>query len=228
MGFSDAAARQAHRPHGRRGRRAPPRARRAAGVQAHRHLRRRIRLADRLHVFDLRDAVRRPRRRRGGAVRQEESHHPRRRPQPHRPGHRVRLLLLPRRLRAQGGRLRDHHGQLQSGDGVDRLRHLRPALFRAAHRRGRAGDHRHRARERHAARRHRAVRRPDAAQARRAAGEGQRADPRHLARRDRPRRGPRPLPRTARPAQAAPAEERHRHHRRKRRAPSPTRSAIRS
>ena len=34
-----------------------PRARRAAGVQAHRHLRRRIRLADGLHVFDLRDAV---------------------------------------------------------------------------------------------------------------------------------------------------------------------------
>ena len=67
-------------------------------------------------------------------------------PEPHRPGHRVRLLLLPRRLRAQGGRLRDHHGQLQSGDGVDRLRHLRPALFRAADRRRRAGDHRHRAR----------------------------------------------------------------------------------
>ena len=39
-------------------------------------------------------------------------------------------------------RLRDHHGQLQSGDGLDRLRHLRPALFRAADRRGRAGDHR--------------------------------------------------------------------------------------
>ena len=36
-----------------------PRARRAAGVQAHRHLRRRIRLAHRLYVFDLRDAVRR-------------------------------------------------------------------------------------------------------------------------------------------------------------------------
>ena len=29
-----------------------------------------------------------------------EGHHPRRRPQPHRPGHRVRLLLLPRLLRA--------------------------------------------------------------------------------------------------------------------------------
>ena len=39
-----------------------PRARRAAGVQAHRHLRRRVRLAHRLHVFDLRGAVRRRRR----------------------------------------------------------------------------------------------------------------------------------------------------------------------
>ena len=83
--------------------------------------------------------------RRGAAVRQEEGHHPRRRAEPHRPGHRVRLLLLPRLLRAQGSRLRDHHGQLQSGNGVDRLRHLRPALFRAADAGRRAGDHRHRA-----------------------------------------------------------------------------------
>ena len=103
----------------------------------------------------------------------------------------------------QRRRLRNHHDQLQSGDGVDRLRHLGPALFRAADRRGRARDHRHRALERHAARRDRAVRRPDAAQARRGAGEGQRADPRHLARRDRSRRGPRPLQAAARQAQAA-------------------------
>ena len=40
-----------------------------------------------------------------GADRQGEDHHPRRRSQPHRPGHRVRLLLLPRRLLAVGGRL---------------------------------------------------------------------------------------------------------------------------
>ncbi len=33
--------------------------------------------------------------RRGAALRRQEGHHPRRRPQPHRPGHRVRLLLLP-------------------------------------------------------------------------------------------------------------------------------------
>jgi carbamoyl-phosphate synthase large subunit len=61
-----------------------------------------------------------------------QDHGPRRRPEPHRAGHRVRLLLLPRRLRAARGRLRDHHGQLQPGDRLHRLRHLRPALLRAA------------------------------------------------------------------------------------------------
>ncbi len=122
-------------------------ARRAAGVQAHRHLRGRVRLADRLHVFDLRD---RPVRRSAVPTRPQpsdtrEGHDPRRRSEPHRPGHRVRLLLLPRLLRAAPSRLRDHHGQLQPGDRLDRLRHLRPALFRAADRRGRARDHPHRA-----------------------------------------------------------------------------------
>ena len=107
----------------------------------------RIRLADRLHVFDLRGAVCWSRGRRGGAERQKEGRHSRRRPEPDRPGNRVRLLLLPRRFRAQGGRLRDHHGQLQSGDGVDRLRHLEPAVLRAADRRGRDGDHRYRAQQ---------------------------------------------------------------------------------
>ena len=43
------------------------------------------------------------------------------------------------------GRLRDRHGQLQPGDGLDRLRHLRPALLRAAHARGRARDRARRA-----------------------------------------------------------------------------------
>ena len=71
-------------------------------------------------------------------VRPPQGRHPRRRPQPHRPGHRIRLLLLPRRLRAEGGGLRNDHGQLQPGDRVDRSRHLRPPLFRAADRRGRA------------------------------------------------------------------------------------------
>ena len=48
------------------------------------------------------------------------------------------------------GRHRDDHGQLQPRDRVDRLRHLRPALFRAADRRGRDRDRAGRAAARHA------------------------------------------------------------------------------
>ena len=107
-----------------------------AGLQAHRHLRRRVRLRHALHVFDLRRRLRHAGLR-GRSHRPPENHHPRRRTEPHRPGHRVRLLLRPRRLRAEGGRVRDHHGQLQSGNRQHRLRHLRPAVFRAADRRGR-------------------------------------------------------------------------------------------
>ena len=170
-----------------------PRARRAAVVQAHRQLRRRVRLPDRLHVLDLCAAVRRRGRLRSRAVRPQEDRDPGRRAEPDRPGDRVRLLLLPRRVRPQGGRLRDHHGQLQSGDGLDRLRHLRPALFRAADRRGRARDHRDGTFARTAARRHRAVRRPNAAEARRGVGAGRNTDPRHIARHDRSCRGSRPV-----------------------------------
>ena len=48
-----------------RGQGAPDRSRRPSRLQAHRHLRGRVRLADRLHVLDLRDALRRqPRARR--------------------------------------------------------------------------------------------------------------------------------------------------------------------
>ena len=67
-----------------------------------------------------------------------QDHDPRRRPEPHRPGHRVRLLLRARRARAARGRVRDHHGQLQPGDRLDRLRHLGPPVLRAADARGRA------------------------------------------------------------------------------------------
>ena len=48
---------------------------------------------------------------------------PGRRAESHRPGHRVRLLL-PCRLCAARSRLRTIGGQLQSGDGEHRLRHL--------------------------------------------------------------------------------------------------------
>ena len=109
------------------------------------------------------------------------------------------------------------HGQLQPGDRVDRLRHLRPALFRAADGRGRARDRARRAVEGHARRRHRPVRRADAAEARQRPAGGQRADPRHLARHDRPRRGPRPLPEAAHQARPASSP----------RTASPTRSSRR-
>ena len=54
--------------------------------------------------------------------------------EPHRPGHRVRLLLRPRRPGVPLARLRGGHGQLQPGDRLHRLRHLRPPLLRAADR----------------------------------------------------------------------------------------------
>ena len=120
---------------------------------------------------------------------QEEGRHPRRRAQPHRSGHRVRLLLLPRLLCAEGGGLRNHHDQLQSGDGVDRLRHLGPAVFRAADRGGRHRDHRQRTRPRHPARRDRAVRRADAAETRRSPGSRRKS--RSSARRPTPSTSPR-------------------------------------
>ena len=91
---------------------------------------------------------------------------PRRGPQPDRPGNRVRLLLRARRddrARARQGRGDD---QLQPRDRVDRLRHVRPPVFRAADARGCA----RRCRGRAPAGGRRAVRRADAAEARRRAG----------------------------------------------------------
>ena len=87
---------------------------------------------------------------------------PRQRPEPDRAGDRVRLLLRPRGRELPRAGLRGGDGQLQPGDRLDRLRHLRPALLRAARRGGRARG----ARARAAGRRLHPVRRPDAAQAR--------------------------------------------------------------
>ena len=139
-----------------------------------------------------------PRRPRGRARRQRERRDPRRRPQPHRPGDRVRLLLRARR--DDGARVRPRRGddQLQPRDRLDRLRHLRPALLRAADAGGRARRDRGRA----AGGRDRPVRRPDAAEARGRAGRGGRPAAGHERRRDRPRRGPRALRRPARPSSA--------------------------
>ena len=78
------------------------------------------------------------RRRRGPPRRQAERDDPRLRPEPDRPGDRVRLLLRARGDDRARVRPRRGDGQLQPGDGVDRLRHLRPAVLRAADARGRA------------------------------------------------------------------------------------------
>ena len=115
-----------------------------------------------------------------------EDHGARRRPQPHRPGHRVRLLLLPRRVRAAEAGLRGHHGELEPGDGLDGLRYIRPPLLRTAHARRRDGD----LRPRTLRRRDCAVRRADPAQPCAEAARGGRARDRHVAGRHRPRRGP--------------------------------------
>ena len=90
-----------------------------------------------------------------------------------------------------------------------------------------------RADERHAAWCDRAVRRADAAQARRVACARADTDPRHVAARHRPRRGPRPLQAAPRYAQAASAAKRHCHepgpgarHRRRDRLPGPDPSVL--
>jgi carbamoyl-phosphate synthase large subunit len=114
---------------------APAEQRRQHHLPSGRHLRGRVRGVHAVLLFQLRRRERGP-----PADRQEEDHDPRRRPQPHRPGHRVRLLLRPRELRAARDRLRERDGELQPRDRLDRLRHQRPPLLRAAHARGRAGD----------------------------------------------------------------------------------------
>ena len=118
-----------------------------------------------------------------------EDHGPGRGAQPDRAGHRVRLLLRPRRPRAAGPGHRNDHGQLQSGDGLHRLRHVRQALLRAADRRGRP-EH---LREGEARRRHRPVRGADSPEPRPGARRRRGQDPRHQPGHHRPGRGPRPV-----------------------------------
>ncbi len=155
----------------------------APGVQARRHLRGRIRHLHRLPVFHLRGGMR------GRTHRAAQDHDPGRRPESHRPGNRIRLLLRARRHGAARGRLRDADGELQSGDGLHRLRHLGPAVLRAADLRRRHGNHR----EGKARGRDRAVRRPDAVEIVAGAGRGRRSHHRHHARQHRCRRGSRAL-----------------------------------
>ena len=113
-------------------------------------------------------------------------------------------------VRARRGRLRDRDGQLQPGDRLDRLRHLGPAVLRAAHPGGRARGGARRAGERPGKGRDRAARRADPAGA--GAGSGGRpgAGGGHLARGHPPGRGPRRLRPRAGESRADRAEIRHR------------------
>ena len=109
----------------------PAVARGAGDVQDGRHLRRRVRGLHAVPLRHLRGGGR------GPPLRPRPRDHPRVGPQPHRAGHRVRLLLRARLHDAARRRLRDGDDQLQPRDGLDRLRHVGPPLLRAADRRGR-------------------------------------------------------------------------------------------
>ena len=106
--------------------------------------------------------------------------------EPHRAGNRVRLLLLPCRVRVARGRLRDHHGELQSGDGFDRLRHLGSSLLRAVDAGGCARRLRARGGERRGDWDDRAVWRADSAESFAATEKGRCACDWDVARIDRP------------------------------------------
>ena len=112
---------------------AAARGRHRAGLQDGGHLRGGVRRRHAVLLHDLRG------RERGGAAARAEGGRHRQRPDPHRPGNRVRLLLRAGgACAARGGRARDHDQQ-QPRDGQHRLRYLRPPLLRAARRGGRAG-----------------------------------------------------------------------------------------
>ena len=210
-GFSDAQIAQLRGDLRDRGARHPSRPRPPPGLQDGRHVRGGVPGAHAVPLLELRP------RDRGRAVGAHQGRHHRLGPEPHRPGRRVRLLVRARVVRAVGCRLRDRHGQLQPRDGLDRLRHERPPVLRAADARGRARGAARRGAVRRDPRRHLPARRPDAARAR----EGHRGrrlpHPRHQPRGDRPRRGARAVqrhPRRRRPPRAA---ARHGDRRRRRR-----------
>ena len=100
--------------------RAPPGGRPAGRLQAHRYVRRGVRVVHAVPLRHVRAGVR------GRPHAEAQGADPRQRAEPHRAGHRVRLLLLSCRVRASGRGLRDGDGELQPRDGVDRLRHVRP------------------------------------------------------------------------------------------------------
>ena len=195
LGFSDAQIAHAHRHDAR-----TTCARCASsdgvvpGLRARRHVRRRVRGAHAVPLLDLRGGER------GAAdATEEEGHHPRRRSEPHRPGHRVRLLL-----RARGAWRCASSGSRPSWSTATRRR-CRPTTTR------RIGSTSSRSRSRTCSRS--ATRRSREGvivqfggqtplKLARAARAARRAAPRHERRRDRSRRGSRALRRAARRSSA--------------------------
>ncbi len=124
FGFSDSGRSRRFWRHGRRGLGGPRPPGLVAGLRGGGHARRSLPPPRRISTFH------------GGSagtpaaeVGPEKNHDPGRRTQPHRTGHRVRLLLRAGLPGASRRGLRNRHGQQQSGNGLDRLRHERPASF---------------------------------------------------------------------------------------------------
>ena len=177
----------------------------AGGLQSRGYLRGRVRKLHAVSLFELRNRLR------SGPIRPPEGHDPGQRPEPHRAGNRVRLLLLPRLVRLAGAGLRIHHGELQSGNGLHRLRHQRPPLLRAPHPGARAEHLRHRA----ARWRDRAVWRADATDPGAAPQAAGRAHHRDRSGKHRPGRGPQTVRQAARRPRHSSARKRLRHQRRR-------------
>ena len=188
-GHRDAVRRPVGRdPAGAGARRHPP------GLPARRHLRRRVPRRDPVLLLQLRRA--------GGraAIRSAQRDRRRLRPDPHRAGDRVRLLLGARRVGHPRHGPRRGRDQQQPRDGEHRLRRLHAPLLRAARHGERARRHRPRARaDRRAAGRGADVRRPDGHRPRQGPRLRRRADRRADGRGDRDHRGSRALRRPARP-----------------------------
>ena len=145
----------------------------------------------------------------GRAPRAAGRAHPRLRPQPDRPGRRVRLLLRARVVRAARRRLRHRDDQLQPRDRLHRLRHELAAVLRAADPRGRARGLPRREAGGPDRRGGRPARRPDPARAGQGPQGRRRSHRGHLAGGHPPRRGPRRL--RARAARGGPARAPARH-----------------
>ena len=170
MGFSDARLAELTAKTELDVRRAAP-WERAAGLQADRHLRRRDSPPQRLSCTRPMKATGARAGMRSGAERPQKGHHPGRRPEPDRPGHRVRLLLRPCRLCADEAGFEtimvncNPETVSTDYDTSDRL-YFEPLTGEDVH------EMSVRSSQRHAQGRDRPVRRPDALETRRGIGSG--------------------------------------------------------